>query len=77
MVKAVGFEPTTSRFQAEHATRLRYTLIKKIPLSFVAGASGVGPELLGLESNVRPLHQAPTYSWGIIGLVLVLSPWEN
>lgn len=27
MVRAVGFAPTTSRFQAEYSTRLNYTLL--------------------------------------------------
>ena len=53
MVRIVGFEPTTTHFQGECATRLRYILLKLVR------CEGIEPSPSDWKSGVQPLTSTP------------------
>lgn len=69
LASPVGAAPTTSGFSDRRSTdELRRN--KRTPV-LLAGANRIGRLLLGLESNVLPLHQAPVS--GVIKIVLLVA----
>lgn len=70
LVRVIGFEPTASCAQDMRATTALHPDNKRTP-AVLAGANRIERLLLGLESSVLPLHQAP-----ICGVIILLRLWS-